>query len=51
LRVDGVSVSFTTPQGTARVLDDLSFSLAGGEIGCLLGSSGCGKTTALRSVA
>lgn len=44
-------MGFTTPQGTARVLDDLSFSLAGGEIGCLLGSSGCGKTTALRSVA
>lgn len=33
------------------VVDDLSFFLEPGEIGCLLGSSGCGKTTVLRSIA
>ncbi len=37
--------------GSNRVLDGLSFSLRRGEIGCLLGASGCGKTTALRSIA
>ncbi len=33
------------------VVQDLSFSLEPGEIGCLLGASGCGKTTALRAIA
>lgn len=34
-----------------RVLEDVSFTLADGEIGCLLGPSGCGKTTLLRAIA
>ena len=51
LVVDDLSVAFGTDNGRLQVLDRLSFSLAGGEIGCLLGSSGCGKTTALRAVA
>ncbi len=33
------------------VLDGLTLALEPGEIGCLLGASGCGKTTALRAVA
>jgi iron(III) transport system ATP-binding protein len=37
--------------GRESVLNRLSFTLAPGEIGCLLGHSGCGKTTALRSIA
>lgn len=32
------------------VVDDLSFALEKGEIGCLLGASGCGKTTVLRAI-
>jgi iron(III) transport system ATP-binding protein len=51
LSVEGLSVSFDTPDGSLAVLDDLSFELKRGEIGCLLGSSGCGKTTALRAIA
>jgi iron(III) transport system ATP-binding protein len=51
LEVDRLSVDFDTDHGRLRVLEALSFSLSGGEIGCLLGSSGCGKTTALRAVA
>ncbi len=34
-----------------EVVKDLSLNLYPGEIGCLLGSSGCGKTTVLRSLA
>lgn len=37
--------------GETPVLDGLSFRLEPGSIGCLLGASGCGKTTALRAIA
>ena len=37
--------------GEKLLLDDLSFSLAEGQIAALLGPSGCGKTTLLRSIA
>jgi len=51
LRVADLSVSFDTDTGRLQVLKQLDFSLARGEIGCLLGGSGCGKTTALRAIA
>ncbi len=38
-------------RGGARVLEGLSLSLDRGEIGCVVGSSGCGKTTLLRAIA
>ena len=37
--------------GGKSVVSELSFALAPGEIGCLLGGSGCGKTTVLRAIA
>jgi iron(III) transport system ATP-binding protein len=47
LLVQEVSSSY----GKIKILDQISLSLQKGEIGCLLGSSGCGKTTLLRSIA
>ncbi|WP_434353802.1 ABC transporter ATP-binding protein [Psychrobacter sp. HD31] len=45
--VKDLAVSFDdTP-----IVNGLSLSLSKGEIGCLLGFSGCGKTTALRAIA
>lgn len=41
----------TQSYGTHIVLNDISFSLGDGTIACLLGSSGCGKTTVLRCIA
>lgn len=37
--------------GRTAVLQGFGFDLEAGEIACLLGHSGCGKTTALRAVA
>ena len=37
--------------GETEILKDLSFELQAGEIACLLGQSGCGKTTLLRIAA
>src|SRR5262245_52206677 len=37
--------------GKLKVLGELGFSLAGGEVAALVGPSGCGKTTLLRIVA
>lgn len=37
--------------GQNLVVKELSLALGKGEIGCLLGASGCGKTTVLRTVA
>ena len=34
-----------------NVVDQLSLQLKAGQIGCLLGASGCGKTTTLRAIA
>lgn len=51
LELQGIGVSYPAPSGTRTVVDGLSLRLARGEIGCLLGRSGCGKTTVLRAVA
>lgn len=47
LDISGLEISY----GEHRVVCELSLQLARGEIGCLLGASGCGKTTALRAIA
>ena len=47
LEVDRISHAY----GKQVVVRELSFNLAQGEIACLLGSSGCGKTTMLRLIA
>lgn len=47
LELRNISKSFNhTP-----VISKLGFILQAGQIGCLLGASGCGKTTALRTIA
>jgi peptide/nickel transport system ATP-binding protein len=44
LVVEGLRVSFRTPDGAIRAVDDVSFSLAAGEILGIVGESGCGKS-------
>jgi ABC-type Fe3+/spermidine/putrescine transport system ATPase subunit len=47
LSIENLSVSY----GSTRVLDRVSLGVERGEMIALLGSSGCGKTTLLRSIA
>ena len=43
--------SLTKRYGEAAVVDDVSLTIAHGNLVCLLGPSGCGKTTTLRLIA
>jgi len=47
LELRNISKSFDSKS----VISNLSLTLSPGSIGCLLGASGCGKTTTLRTVA
>jgi iron(III) transport system ATP-binding protein len=51
LRVKDLVVTYPTGQGRTSVIEGVDFELTRGQIGCLLGASGCGKTTALRTIA
>jgi|TARA_R110000851_G_scaffold332391_1_gene508419 iron(III) transport system ATP-binding protein len=51
LKLDHISLAYDTPEGLLPVVDGLSLALQKGNIGCLLGASGCGKTTVLRAIA
>jgi len=44
LNVKHLSVAFKGRQGTAPVLNDISFAVYAGETLCLVGESGCGKS-------
>ncbi|MDS1141608.1 ABC transporter ATP-binding protein [Pusillimonas sp. SM2304] len=50
LKLDQISLAYDTADGLVPVVQDLSLSLDKGSIGCLLGASGCGKTTVLRAI-
>lgn len=51
LKLDKISLAYDTEHGLVPVVDELSLCLEKGTIGCLLGASGCGKTTVLRAIA
>ena len=45
------ALHLTRAFGGRRVVDDVSLSVAPGQVTCLLGPSGCGKSTTLRMIA
>ncbi|HYZ97966.1 MAG TPA: ABC transporter ATP-binding protein, partial [Acidimicrobiales bacterium] len=50
LDVDDVATHFTTPRGTVRAVDGVSFTLERGRTLGLVGESGCGKSVLSRSI-
>ena len=50
LDVAGLSVTLERDGRTARLVDNVSFSLVAGEVLCIVGESGCGKTVTARSI-
>ncbi len=51
LAIDNVNLAYEMPGGLHEVVRNMSLDLARGDIGCLLGASGCGKSTVLRAIA
>ena len=50
LEIRNLSMTFTTYRGVSRVLEDVGFTLAKGEILGLVGETGCGKSVTARSI-
>jgi oligopeptide/dipeptide ABC transporter ATP-binding protein len=50
LEVRHLKTHFFTRLGVLKAVDDISFALTKGECLCLVGESGCGKTTAAQSI-
>jgi len=52
ISIEGVSKCFPAPGGASTtVFEDLWLSMARGEFVCIIGHSGCGKTTVLNILA
>lgn len=51
IELDAVSRTFKTPYGVITAVDSVSLALEAGEATCIVGESGCGKTTTGRMLA
>ena len=51
LEIERITKYFKLGKGQLQALADINFEVASGELICLVGSSGCGKTTLLRIIA
>jgi nitrate/nitrite transport system ATP-binding protein len=51
VRIAGVTKAYPSPAGPAVIVEDVSLTVAPGELVALIGHSGCGKSTVLAMVA
>lgn len=51
MEIQGLRMSYETPQATVEVLGGLTFSVRSSEVMCIVGPSGVGKSTLLRCLA
>ena len=51
LEIKGITKHFKLGKGQIQALENINFEVASGELICLIGRSGCGKTTLLRIIA
>lgn len=51
LEIKGITKYFKLGEGQIKALEDIHFEVTSGELICLIGTSGCGKTTLLRIMA
>jgi len=51
IELRNVSKTYSTDEGEVQALSDVSIAVEAGEFYCVVGESGCGKTTLLRTVA
>ncbi|WP_217428234.1 ABC transporter ATP-binding protein [Microlunatus speluncae] len=51
IKLDGASQVFKSKRGDVPAVNDVSFEVNPGEVLCLVGESGCGKTTSARMAA
>jgi nitrate/nitrite transport system ATP-binding protein len=51
ISIEGVARRYPAPRGETTVFEDLWFSIKRGEFVCMIGHSGCGKTTVLNILA
>ena len=50
LKLENYSVSFNTPKGEVEAVRNINLTVNKGEILCIVGESGCGKTVTCQSV-
>ncbi len=50
LQAENISVTFHTELGSYKAINDIHFTIAAGEIVCLVGESGCGKSMTAKAL-
>jgi nitrate/nitrite transport system ATP-binding protein len=51
ISIEGITKSYPSPGGVTTVFENLWFAMQRGEFACIIGHSGCGKTTVLNILA